>query len=250
MRSFLIKFFLICLTILTIGCSSSHSAKPYRIAVDVSWYPLEMMGKENNVLGFSRELLEVIAKENNVSFDFITMNWDSLEIKLKEKKYDAILSSLQPLPFYEEVYQFSELYLQTGPVIVMRNGTRVKDLNVLKGKEIAVQRGSTSGVRILEKIPDVIIRVYDSIPRALNDTVNEVIDGAILDNLIATSYCYDIYQGQLEIVTPPLDQEGLRMVVLYDQNEYLMKIFDKTLSSLKKNGKYQKLLQKWQLAVP
>jgi polar amino acid transport system substrate-binding protein len=99
----------------------------------------------------------------------------------------------------------------------------------------------------LEKYPGILIRTYDSIPKALNAILNGTIDGAIVDILSAVAYCQDLYQGKLKIVTDPLNNEGLRMLSLHDQSQDLILHFNRGIEKLKSSGAYDKLLVKWNL---
>ena len=78
-----------------------------------------------------------------------------------------------------------------------------------------------------------MIRPYDSIPQALNDVVAGAIDGAIVDVVIASSYCENIYKGQLKIVTPPLNDLGLRLLTRVHETPQLMRAFNEGLAELK-----------------
>ena len=68
-----------------------------------------------------------------------------------------------------------------------------------------------------------------------------------MDILSAAAYCRDLYQGELMIVTPPQSDEGLRLVTKHNAATDLIKGFNKGLQKLKKNGSYEKLLDKWSL---
>ena len=146
--------------------------------------------------------------------------------------------------FYEKVYDFSDLYLATGPTIVMRIDAKVDSLEELSGKEIAVIQGSDYGL-ILEKYSGVIQRSYLTTPAALNALSAGDIDGVIIDILTARAYCNDLFQGKLKIVFPPLNGDGLRLVTMHGKNEGLIRRFDKGLKTLKDDGTYQKILDKW-----
>lgn len=228
------------------GCSSK-SNKKYRIAIDMSWYSLDTMEKGQNITGFSRELLEQMAISENMNIELIPVNWDYLMEGLQKKSYDAILSSLPPLLIYQELYQFSDLYLATGPCIVLRIDESIRNLNDLAGKEIAIQQGDLQAMQVIQKIPDILIRNYDVIPKALNDTVRQNIDGVCFSALGAWSYCRDLYKDTLHVVIGPLNQAGLRLVTEKDANSTLIKMFNRTLKEQKSSGKYQKLLEKWSL---
>lgn len=198
------------------------------------------------VMGFSSDLLQEIAALEKLQLAKINVNWDSLLEGLEKGKYEAILSSMQPHLFYQKTYDFSDLYLQTGPVLIVGSSSPITDLSQLNGKEIAVQSGSSS-VLLLAPYPGIIIRTYDSIPRALDDIASQTIDGAIVNGPEASAYTQDLYRGRLKVVTKPLNDAGLRLMTLHDKNTNLVKAFNRGLMKLKENGKYDKLLHKWSL---
>lgn len=232
--------------LLLCGCGKKK-AYDYRIGLDPSWYPLELSGREKQVLAFSIELLQEIAKEKKMQFMIIQMNWDNLTQDLHNEKYEAMLSSLHPYLFYQKKYTFSSLYLGTGPALVVPKDTMVDSLDQMKGKEIAVMRGSSAAL-LLQQYP-VILRPYDSIPGAFNDMLTQSIDGAVVDVMTAQAYTRNIYQNSLKLATGPLTDQGLRLITLYQKSPKLLAAFNEGLSKLKESGKYEQMLQKWGLSL-
>lgn len=229
------------------GCHTPSSPlHEKKIGVDPSWFPLSIPGRENNVTGFSTELLKEIGKSENLHITKVTVNWDDLVDGLKKNKYDGILSSIPPYVFNKKIYDFSELYLLTGPVLIVAADSNINSLKKTNGKEIAVLP-ETKGALLLEKFPGAIIRNYDSIPKALNDVVKGTVDGAIIDILSAVAYCLDLYKEKIKIVTDPLTDEGLRLLTLHDEDDSLIRRFNRGLDKLKSSGAYEKLLVKWNL---
>lgn len=228
------------------SCSNSSSNQGCRVGVDASWYPLDFGPRSNNVTAFSTELLADIGKLEKIPFVKVTVSWDVLMDGLQKDRYEAILTSMPPYIFNQKQFDFSDIYLPLGPVLVVPTNSKIQTLDQLEGKEIAVISGSTSSL-ILEKSKGVIIRDYDSIPTALNAAVSGTVDGAMVDILSAVAYCRDIYQGELKIVTPPLNDEGLRLITKHEAAPQLIKGFNNGLKKLQKNGSYNKLLDKWSL---
>ena len=243
MRRFFVLFFLILATLSSCGGTSNGGRK---VGVDASWYPLQMGGLDNNVTAFSTELLTDIGRSQKIPFVKVTVNWDDLMEGLQKDKYEAILSSMPPYIFNQKDFDFSELYLPLGPVLVVRPDSSIHSLNNLNGQEIAVIAGSGNDL-LLEKSEGVLIRYYTSIPQALDDIVNETIDGAVIDILTAVAYCRDLYQNKIKVATPPLNENGLRLITKHNTATDLIKGFNAGLKKLKKNGSYDKLLAKWQL---
>ncbi len=234
-------FSLFLLVLFSCGSSTSYD---YKIALDPEWYALGLPGREASIRTFSLELVAEIAKKKKVKIAVLDRNWDNLMLGLHDRDYDAVLTNLRPYLFYEKLYDFSAIYLETGPTIVVPINMRAKKPDDFAGKEIAVM----GNVDILQKYPGIIMRMYDSVAKALNDTANGVIDGTVTDLLTAEAYCRDLYQGKLKIAFPPFEHEGLRLIAIKDGSDKLIRIFNEGLKELHKNGKYDELLRKWNLA--
>ncbi len=219
----------------------------YRIGVDQSFFPLELYGKESNVFGFTNELLTHIAAIEKIKIIRVDKSWDNLILGLKEGEYDAMISSMEPYVFNREKYQFSEDYLLSGPVVVMREENSFSSIKSLSGKEVAVSKPSDEAL-LLIKNPNVLVRYYSSIPNVLISIVEGEIDAALIGIIPASSYLRDLFQEELKIVTPPLNNAGLRVIALKGENQELVDKFNEGLAKMKKSGKYDELAEKWMVA--
>lgn len=228
------------------SCGTNSSQKEYTIAIDPSWYPLNLMGREKQLHGFTIDLLQEIAAYKKITIFKVRENWDNLIPHLQQEKYDAILSSLQPYLFYEKQYDFSSPFLLIGPVLVVPENSSLTSLDKCAGKEIAILDGSKDAL-ILEKYPQIIIRNYYTLAEIFRDILSGALDGALVDTLVAQAYCQDLYRGQLKIATAPLTNAGLRLITLHKMNSPLPALFDEGLQELQKSGKYEELLKKWSL---
>ena len=240
---FLRNFSFIILLLLS-ACGGKSKSSAMRIGVDPAWTSLQLPEKQTNVTAFSNELLLEISRLEEIQIATVARSWDNLLSGLQDEEYEAVLSSLMPYNFNQKQYDFSDIYLMTGPVLVLPYTSKIHSLDKLDGKEIAVQKGSPYAA-ILEKHPKILIRIYDSLPQAFNDILTGTLDGAIVPILIAESYCQDLYSEQLKIATPPLNDEGLRLITLHDQATSLMEAFNRGLKKLKENGTYAALARKW-----
>ena len=229
---------------IALGCGGGAQKTVYQIGVDPSWYPLLLDNKESSLTAFSTELLQEIAKLEEIGVTKVTVSRDHLMDGLKKGEYSGILFSMPPYNFNQQTYDFSDLYLKTGPVLVVSTSFDFTSFEHLSGKEIAVMPDSP-GTLILEKYPGILIRNYDSIAKALSDVSSMQIDGAIVDVLPATSYCQDLYQGKLKIVTSPLNDSGLRLITLHNRAPGLIEAFNEGLDKLKSSNEYDGLLMKW-----
>src|SRR5580700_10944745 len=129
---------LILLTLLS--CSKGSNER--RVGVDPYWFPLDLGNRDNNVTAFSTELLTEIGRVEKIPFVKVTVNGNDLMESLQKDKYEAILSSMPPYIFNQKAFDFSDIYLALGPVLVVPIQSQIHSLNDLDGKEIAVISGS------------------------------------------------------------------------------------------------------------
>jgi polar amino acid transport system substrate-binding protein len=233
--------------LLACSCSGKKNKSTYEIGIDPTWYPLQVPAQEKNLLAFSIELLVEIAKKERLPLAISTVNWDNLVQGLGEKKYAAILGSLPLYNFNVKKYSFSEIYLKTGPVLVIPENSSIKGVMDLKGIEVGVVHGSSAAV-LLQTAPGVILRNYDTVPATLADLFDQQIEAAAVPAIIAQDYVRNFYSGNLKIIGPPLNDEGLRLITLHQTHPDLIRRFNKGLTALKKNGEYDNLLKKWGLS--
>jgi len=236
--------FILCTT-LFFSCGS-QSKKSYVIGVDPFFYSIETQGREVSILAFLTDLLKEISHTSTMDISIRQVNWDSLFQGLQEKQYQGIFSGLSPYNFVMEKYSFSPLILPTGPVLVVQTNSKTDSFNKLANREVGVISDSNA-VEIVQKYETIIIRNYDSIPKMLNDVMVGKIEGAVAAVLPVLGYVNDLYQGRIKITTPPLTNQGLRMISLKGTDPEFQKKFDTAFEKIKNNGKLEKLLTKWNL---
>lgn len=231
---------------LMFSCSSPPSQKFYRIAIDSTWYPLDLMGRGPAIIGFSNDLLNAIAQRQGLILQLYHVSWDALLYSVDKGKAEAALSSILPILQYQDQYTFSTPYLLLGPVLVVRTTATADSLKELAGKEVGVLNDSPAA-QIAERRGDLVVRKFSSYQLALEQLVAGQIDGALMPALLAYAYVGNMYPDVLKIGSDPLTQEGLRLLTLKNENTELIEGFDEGLAALKEEGIYTDLLKKWQL---
>lgn len=232
--------------ILLFSTSCIGRSKPYTIAVDKNWYSLVLDGQASFLNGFITDLLLEITKENKVEIRLISVNWDDIFDGLNKKKYEAVLSPLEPYNFNLAKFDFSSDIISTGYALVISKNQNYKSLADMLEKRVGYINGSDSLV-MLQKYLKILDVGYDSAAIMLTDITRTKLDGAVLSIIPAYKYVNDLFYNDLKLVFPPLDNQAIRLITLKNQNAHLMKMFNKSLDKLKKNKKLAALKEKWQM---
>lgn len=239
------------------SCSSNNKSSKtlFFIGRDVSWYPLQLAGKEKKLLAFTNDLFSHIASDKNLRFEFVDVTHSLLIQGLDNGHYDAILTTLRPNVVNEEKYDFSEMYFELGAVLVLRKDSPRLTLKEMKGHTIGIATGSSLIFNALRKtganIYELTFVTYDSNIRALDALAKKQIDAALIAALPAYSLIQSLYSNNLRIASAPLNDEGIRVVGLKNERtQDLIDKFDKGLQDANENGTYKKLLDKWSLIDP
>lgn len=233
--------------LLTLSACGSKG-KVYRVGIDANWYPLKLMGKESNVYAFTDDLLLAISHEEGACFERISVCWDNLIFGLKEGHYDGVLTAMTPRVHMKNIYEFSETFLRTGPVLIVRSDGREEGIERMTEKRVAVVSLQDETL-LLKLCPGAISRYYDSVSEGLNELILHNIDAMIVDYFLALNYMQSTYDEKIKIASRSLllQDAGLRLLTLHGENRELIKVFNQGLKKIYHNGTYDRLLKKWGL---
>lgn len=235
----------LCLFYLFRSCTLDSFSQIIYIGQDPEWHELNLMGKDRNLSAFNKDLLMAIAKQENFHARLV-VNSDPVK-DLEQEKLQGILTTMKPNYLNENRFLFSEPYFRTGPVLIIPSSVAENKWNEKRKRIVAIQKQSHL-ISTLEQDPSIQIKFYDDILSALADLSERRIDGAIFPAIPAYTYTHTFYKHELKIATLPLTDDGVRFVTLKnDAGQSLIKKFNDGLQTLKQDGTYQKLIERWGL---
>lgn len=237
------------------GPGETRSKNLYFVGRDPTFYPLQLGGKEKSFLAFTNDLFDAIATQEGIRIEWIDTSGPLLLSGLENGHYDAIVTTLRPNIVNEERYDFSELYFDLGPVLIVPKNSSLKAFKDMQGHTIGINSGLSLIFNAVREtganIYSLTFVTYDTNNKALEAVSKGQIDAAIIPAVPAYSLIQSFYSGILKIVTPPLTDEGLRLVALNNpRSEHLIKLFDQAVKKLDQDGIYKKLIEKWNLVDP
>lgn len=218
-----------------------------RVATDATYPPFEMLDASKNLVGYDIDLINEICTLAKCTTDIKSTAWDGIFPALQKGDYDAVVSGVTITAERDKTMDFTEPYIEVGQVLLVRaDEERIKSLDDMAEKTVAVQRGTTNDEAATNfqkegKIGDV--KRFPTFDLAVKSLINKDADAVIIDNTAASGYM-GTNPNQLKIAGEKFTSEGLGIVVR-DGDKELQDAFNAALKVLRENGTLDRLYQKW-----
>lgn len=235
------------------GKNSAQQDNPnyFLIGRDPNWYPIDTQGKEYELLAFLEELLDEIADEQAIEFDYVDENADSMYPSLARRATDGILTTvLPPHNLSGERFVFSDALYDFGPVLVVNSDSTIETLDGVKGKILGLLRGSSIYFEV-PLDPSIFVITFDNHLQAMERLRTRNVDAVLLPFLPASIFAQSLFQGKLRVASRPIISKPLNVVTV--RNDRGMALVDHINAGLKKvmeGGEYDELLLRWGLPNP
>jgi ABC-type amino acid transport substrate-binding protein len=221
------------------------AAKPVlRIGTDATYEPFETQDERGNFIGFDIELIKMVADQMGMELKVQNVGWDGLIPGLMNGNYDCIIAAMTITPERKKQINFSTPYFSIQQAIVVKtSNTKVRALNDLIGKTLAVQNGTTGDILFASKIKEARVKRFDTNPQAIRELLNDNADAAIMDNLVAFNAVRKT-TGLKVVELKNIAKEDYG-IGLRKGNDRLLSKINRAIAALQKNGKLPALVKKY-----
>ncbi|MFC4802672.1 transporter substrate-binding domain-containing protein [Neobacillus sp. GCM10023253] len=248
----LFSLFLI-LTIFIAACGSKETStsgekpkdeKVYKVGVDTTYPPFEYK-EGNDYKGIDIDLINAIAKNQGIKIELNPMDFGGIIPAMQANQLDVAIAGMSITDERKKVVDFSTPYFDAGlTVVVKKDNSTIKSVNDLKGKTVAVKKGTT-GAKYAEdnasKLEIKVVQFNDS-PAMFQEVSNGNAD-ALIEDYPVISYAIAQKDLGLKIVGDRLNGDQYGIAVLKGQNQDVLKKINKGLEELKKDGTYDKIVE-------
>lgn len=231
-----------------IGLASTHAfaQEEIKFATEATYAPFEYMDDNNQIKGFDINLANALCQEIKAKCTFQNQAFDSLIPALKFKRYDAAISAMDITDARLKQVSFTNAYYDNAAAFVSVKG-KVSDQADLKGKRVGVQNGSTHQSFLVDQMTGVTSVPYASYQDAFIDMQNGRIDSVFGDTAVVAEWFKK--DDTLAYVGEPVTNKqyfgnGFGIAVNKD-NQALVDQLNKALETVKENGQYQAIFDKY-----
>ena len=97
------------------------------VGTNAEYAPFEYLDSNGNLTGFDIDLMNAIAKEENVNIKWVDLPFDSLLGSIEAGDIEAIAASIAPTKERAQSVDFSDVYYTGSQSIVYRTGDEYTD---------------------------------------------------------------------------------------------------------------------------
>lgn len=222
------------------------SSETLRVVTDPSFVPFEMMDQQTGeMIGFDMEIIREVADRAGFEIDLNTMDFNGIIPALQTGNVDIAIAGITITDQREEIVDFSDPYYDSGLRILVRQGEDgVTELDDLEGKKIGTKIGSTSYdylMKTLEK--DDGVTPYPGSSDMYMALMSRAIDAVFYDAPNVGYFARTRGKGKVKTVGPLYEGQQYG-IALKNGSEWIDEV-NEALASMKADGTYQTIYEKW-----
>lgn len=221
------------------------AGKTFTIGTDTTFAPFEFR-EGGDLKGIDMDLIRAIAKDQGFSVDIKSLGFDAALQALQSNQVDGVIAGMSITDERKKIFDFSHPYFDSGvQMAVLKSNNDIKSYADLKGKTVAVKRGS-EGEAFANSIKDkyhFTVKPLDQ-SATMYDDVKAGNSVAVFDDYPVLAYGISKNNG-LKAVTPKERGSSYGFAVNKGQNQALLAAFNAGLAHLKADGQYQRILDRY-----
>lgn len=225
--------------------SLNAEEKILKVGMELAYPPFEMSDKNGVPSGISVDLAKAFGEFLGKKVQIQNIAWEGLIPSLKTGKVDLIISSMTITDERKKSIEFSAPYAQSNLAILTYKGSNIKSIDDLKGKTIAVKKGSTGHIWARDYLKDSEILVFDKENAAVLEVIQKKAEAFFYDQL--TIYRnWKKHEDKTEAILQSFQEkpEFWGMAIRKDDKELKAKA-DEFIKKAKSDGTFDKLAYKY-----
>lgn len=240
------------ISLMAFGANLHAAEQALRLGIEAAYPPFASKTPDNTIVGFDYDIGQALCAEMNVKCVWQEQEFDGLIPALKVKKVDAVISSVSMTPERMKSVDFTNRYYRIPARLVFKKGSDVSEIPAqLKGKRIGVQRATNFDRYVTETFVPAgaeIVR-YGSQNEVFLDLLGGRLDATMASSVVIDESLLKRPEGQeFEFVGPNFTEErffGTGIGIAVRKNDPLAGRFNQALATIRANGTYDKIRQKY-----
>lgn len=209
------------------------------IATEATFPPYEYY-KDGKVVGVDIDIMKRVAEVLNKELVVKDVSFDSIISEVKTGKSDIGAAGISYTEERSKEVDFSNSYMESKQVLVVRSDSTYKSLDELIGKKVAVQLGTTADSYISDNYSNITLVREKKFLAAIEDLKSNKVEAVLMDYIPATQFV----DSSLKIIDEPVMVDTYSVIVKKG-NSQLLSTINKVIDEMKSNGEIDNLLVKY-----
>ena len=216
----------------------------YTVATDNGYVPFEFIDEETGELvGFDIDLMNALAEEAGIEIEYETLEFDGIVAGISSGRFDIAIAGMTITEERQKSIDFTQPYYEAGLILaVLDDNDEIKSIEDVDGKVVATRTGSTSETYLKENtnaIPEAFPQIIEGYQNVLAGRA----DAVLYDLPNVLFYSEQEADGRLKTVGEKLT--GEEYGIAFPKGSELRDVIDEALTTLKENGAYDDIYEKW-----
>ncbi len=232
------------------------NAPVYLVGTISSFPPFVMRDELGGAYGFDMDVMTAIGEQQGFGVKFIIAPWKGTLEMLNTGERDIIATGVVITPERQEIYDFSDPYLDTQWMAVLKEDAaagkpRYKTFEeAMANSKKFVTQGGAAGVPVLKKALQGRVgevQEVDSQFMEIKAVINGQADVAYDISRVLQYYTHTLGAEQklYGLIDPNSEVNHFGYVVKKGRTDDLLPKINAGLKAIKQNGTYQKIYEKW-----
>lgn len=189
--------------------------------------------ENGEIVGVDIDIAQEIAKELGKELVVKDVAFDSIINEVKTGKADFGAAGISYTSERAEQVDFSINYSVSKQVVVVKENSKITNIDSISNKKIAVQLGSVADTYVTDEYKNANITREKKYLAAIQDLKDDKVDCVVMDELPAKEILNN--NTGLKILSGSLTNDSYGMIVKKGNTE-LLEAINKVLEKLKKDG--------------
>ena len=217
------------------------------IVSDTAYAPFEFKDSDQTYKGIDIDIIKEVAEREGWNYKQTYPGFDAAVNAVQAGQADALMAGTTVTDARKKVFTFSDTYYDTSIVVYTKSGnTAISKYSQLKGKTVGVKNG-TAAQTWLDDHADkygYTVKTFDTGDLMNNSLDSGSIDAAMDDTPVVQ---YAINQGKSYDIHIDAESVGSFAFAVKkgSKHEYLVDEFNEALATMKEDGTYDQIMQKW-----
>ncbi|MDR2200410.1 MAG: transporter substrate-binding domain-containing protein [Deltaproteobacteria bacterium] len=214
----------------------------YKIAVDINYPPFSSIDeKTGRLVGFDVEIAKAVCKTIGIQCEVLAVSFDQIIPMVLRGDADVGCAGFGFTPEREKILLFTDKYYRTNSIFVQSDLDLVEiNPQLIKGKTVAVQRGTIHEEYLRTNFPDIInILLCNTFGEVMDAVKNKRADLGFADGIPTYTYLKTEAGRSLDIAGDPIfikDDDCL--MILHRDAVELRDSINLAIKELRSTGEY------------